>query len=812
MRTLAQDFKFAQRVLRKSPGFTTIAILTLAIGIALNASIFSLASAWLLRRPPVHDPDTIVAVCSTNPQRGNLSDIARLSVPDYFAIRAANHSFESMTAASEWDSANLNVGGEPEQMRTADVSSNYFSLLGVAPALGRTFADGEDQKGRNHVIILSHKVWESKFGSDPNIIGRAVRVDSESSTVIGVMPASFSLMGFPVQIWRPLVIADADQTESAHKNRFLLVFARLKSGVTLAQARRELSVIQQQAQHDFPDTEKGWGLSARLLPDFLSYAFGVRAAMVIMMFAVGFIMMIACANIAGLLLARATTRKKEMAIRIALGAGRLRVIRQLLTEGLLITLAGGVLGLAMSFWGVDFLRANINFNDAVSAVSYRVDANVVIYTALISIVSALLFSVAPAWQASKTDVNTGLKDESRNASSGRSRLRSVLVTAEIALALFLLSGTGFLIFSIVNMLHQYPGFTAAQVLTANVGLDDVRYHQPAQQLAFFRNVVRRLEKLPGVDSAAATSDLPCSDVGQVAFRIQGQPEPPVNAKPTTHDYVISRGYFRTARIPLVRGREFTDADNADAPRVVLVDTAFAQQYLKNMDPLGKVIGLEVGDSAGPEWAQIIGVVGNVKNWIESDRAEPFVYEADAQRPQSNMSLMVRTTGNPDALAPELRRAVWAEDSDQPVAQLMTMPDVLRHETAGDVLFSKMLAAFALVALILSAIGIYGIVAFSVAQRTREIGIRMALGAEKLDVVRMVLGEGMKLALIGGGIGFIASLALPKALEALIQNFHIHAMWIYAVVPLAIAAVAILATYIPARRATRVDPMVALRYE
>jgi putative ABC transport system permease protein len=466
----------------------------------------------------------------------------------------------------------------------------------------------------------------------------------------------------------------------------------------------------------------------------------------------------------------------------------------------------------MSFWGVDFLRANINFNDAVSAVSYRVDANVVIYTALISIVSALLFSVAPAWQASKTDVNTGLKDESRNASSGRSRLRSVLVTAEIALALFLLSGTGFLIFSIVNMLHQYPGFTAAQVLTANVGLDDVRYHQPAQQLAFFRNVVRRLEKLPGVDSAAATSDLPCSDVGQVAFRIQGQPEPPVNAKPTTHDYVISRGYFRTARIPLVRGREFTDADNADAPRVVLVDTAFAQQYLKNMDPLGKVIGLEVGDSAGPEWAQIIGVVGNVKNWIESDRAEPFVYEADAQRPQSNMSLMVRTTGNPDALAPELRRAVWAEDSDQPVAQLMTMPDVLRHETAGDVLFSKMLAAFALVALILSAIGIYGIVAFSVAQRTREIGIRMALGAEKLDVVRMVLGEGMKLALIGGGIGFIASLALPKALEALIQNFHIHAMWIYAVVPLAIAAVAILATYIPARRATRVDPMVALRYE
>ena len=408
-------------------------------------------------------------------------------------------------------------------------------------------------------------------------------------------------------------------------------------------------MLQQQAQQDFPDLEKGWDSSARLLGNYLTYAFGVRAAMVIVMSAVGFILMIACANIAGLLLARASARKKEMAIRIALGAGRLRVIRQLLTEGLIIALAGGAMGLAMSFWGVDFLRANINFNDAVSAVSYRVDANVVIYTVLISIVSALLCSLAPAWQATKTDVNASLKDESRNASSGRSRLRSVLVTGEIALALFLLSGTGFLIFSIVQMLHQNPGFTAEQILTANVGLDDAHYHEPAKQFAFFRDVVNRLEKLPGVESAAATSDLPCSGAGQVAFRIQGEPEPPGNVKPTTHDYVITTGYFRAARIPLLRGREFTDADNDKAPRVVLVDTAFAQRFLKNTDPLGKVIGLEVGNSAEPEWAQIVGVVGNVKNWMESERKDPFVYEADAQRPQSNMSLMVRTTGSPEAL-------------------------------------------------------------------------------------------------------------------------------------------------------------------
>jgi putative ABC transport system permease protein len=812
MQTLWQDLKYALRTLRKSPGFTTIAVLTLAIGVALNASMFSLASAWLLRRPPVHDPDTIVVVCSTNQQHDHFSDIARVSVPNYLAIRAGNHSFESMTAASEWDSANLNVGGEPEQMRTADVSPNYFSLLGVSPVLGRTFADGENQTGRNHVIILSHEVWERKFGSDPNIIGRTTRVDGESSTVIGVMPASFNLMGFPVQMWRPLVIAEADQTAAARKNRFLFIFARLKPGATLAQARQELTVLQQQAQYDFPDLEMGWGSSARLLGNYLTYAFGVRAAIVIIMSAVGFILTIACANIAGLFLARASARKKEMAIRIALGAGGLRVIRQLLTEGLIIALAGGAMGLVMSFWGVDFLRANINFNDAVSAVSYRVDSNVVIYSVLISIASALLCSLAPAWQASKTDVNASLKDESRNASSGRSRLRSVLVTGEIALALFLLSGTGFLIFSIVEMLHQNPGFTAEQVLTANVGLDDAHYHEPAKQFAFFRDVVNRLENLPGVDSAAATSDLPCSGVGQVAFRIQGEPEPPGNAKPTAHDYVITPRYFRAARISLLRGREFTDADNDKAPRVVLVDTAFAQRFLKNTDPLGKVIGLDVGNSAEPEWAQIVGVVGNVRNWMESEREDPFVYEADAQRPQSNMSLMVRTTGSPDALAPELRRAVWAEDSDQPVAQVMTMSEVLQRETAGDVLFSKILASFALVALILSAIGIYGIVAFSVARRTHEIGIRMALGAEKLDVVHMVLSEGMKRALIGGGIGFIASLALPKALEALLPDFHIHAMWIYAVVPAAIAAVAILATYIPARRATRVDPIVALRHE
>ncbi len=812
MGTLIQDIKFALRMLRRSPGFTSIAVLTLAIGIALNASMFSLASAWLLRRPPVRDPNTVVVVSTTNPLEPYLADIQRVSAPAFLAWRAGNHSFQSMAAASEWDTANLNAGGEPEQLRTADVTANYFTVLGVAPALGRTFSDGEDQPGRTQVVILSHEVWERRFGSDPAVIGRTLRVDGQSSTVIGVMPASFNMLGFPVQMWRPLANSEADQSAAARKNRYLFVFARLKPGVTLAQAREDVAAMAQEAVQDFPEAEKGWGASARLLGDYLIRAFNVRPAMVIMMSAVGFILMIACGNIAGLLLARASARKKEMAIRVALGAGRMRVIRQMLTEGLIIALGGGGLGLLLAFWGVDFLRANLNFNVAISTISYRVDANVVTYTILISIASALLCSLAPAWQAAKTDVNASLKAESRNASSGRSRLRGVLVTGEIALALFLLSGAGFLIFSIVQSLHQKLGFGAQHLLTANVGLDDAHYHEPAKQFAFFRDVVARLEKLPGVEGAAATSDLPASGAGQVGFRIQGEADQPANARPWTHDYIVTPGYLRTAQIPLLRGRAFTDSDNEKSPRVVLVDTIFAARFFKNTDPLGRMISLEVGDSAAPQWARVVGVVGNVKNWPLTQRVDPNVYEAVGQRPQENMSLMVRTAGDPDALAPELRRAVWAVDSDQPVAQVIAMSQLVEQESSGDVLFSKILGVFAFIALILSAIGIYGIVAFSVAQRTHEIGIRMALGAEKLDVVRMVIGEGMKLAVIGGAIGFLASLGLPKALEGLLEDFHVDAMWIYAVVPVTIAAVAVLATYVPARRATRVDPMVALRYE
>jgi putative ABC transport system permease protein len=819
METFAKDLRLALRMLLKKPGFTLVAVLTLALGIAVNATMFSMVSAFLLRRPPGRDPQRVAVVSSVNPNGGFQTDAYPVSAPNYLAWREADHVFSDMAAAAEDRVVNFALqgqsaaAGQPESLRSAAVSPNYFGLLGVSPQFGRTFEPGEDQPGRDHVVILSHDLWERRFGSDVSAIGRVIRINREDYAVIGVMPETFRLLGFTPNLWTPLAITPADQTVAARNNRSLRLFARLKPGVTIEQARAEVVTFARRAEDSFPDTEKGWGAAVRTLPDFLIYDFGIRNGLVVMMTTVGFVLMIACANVAGLLLARAAGRRKELAIRIALGAGRMRIVRQLLTEGLVIALLGGSTGLLLSDWGIRFIRANMNFNEAISAVPLQLDSNVLLFALVVSLLCALLCGIAPALNASRTDINTNLKNESRAASPSRShtRLRSVMVTGEIALALFLLIGTGLLLRGISQIEQQNLGFHPDHLLTAAVSLDAAHYKDASQQSLFVRDILPRLQQLPGAQAVAAASDLPATGPDSATLRIKGQPELPANQRLSALDVVVTTDYFHVAGIPLLRGRTFTEMDNSAAPRVLLVNQEFVHRLLHDQDALGQQILL---DSKGPapQWSEIVGVVGNVKTYSEDTHDDPDVYEPFLQRPVSSFSLMVLTGSDPNTLAAALRNAVAQMDAELPLARVMSMPSVIERQKAGNPFFTRVLASFAVLALILAAIGIYGLIAYSVGQRTHEIGIRIAMGAGTPNVMRMILWEGMKMTVIGTAIGLVLALPLPKLFDAIFLGLHLREPRLYAIVPLAILAVATLATYVPARRATRVDPMTALRQE
>jgi putative ABC transport system permease protein len=681
----------------------------------------------------------------------------------------------------------------------------------VAAHLGRTFSEGEDQPGRDHVAILSHELWERRFGSDASVIGSTIRLNRENYVVIGVMPASFRLLGFTPQLWTPLTLTVADRATAARKDRSLYVFARLKPDVTIEQARLEIGNLAHRSEQDFPETEKGWSAAVRTLPDFLVYNFGIRNGLAVMMTAVGFVLLMACANVAGLLLARATGRQKELGIRIALGAGRLRIIRQLLTEGLLNALLGGTVALVLAYWGINFIGTKMTFNEAIRAVPLTLDRNVLLFVIGVSLISAVLCSLAPALRASRTDINTILKDESRAASAGRShsRLRIVLVTGEIALALFLLIGAGLLIRGIYLLEHQNLGFQSDHLLTAAVNLDSARYKDAAQQISFVRDITSRLQHIPGAGAVAVTSSLPATGPSSVTMQIKGAPDLPANQALSTRDVVVSADYFSAAEIPVLRGRTFTEMDNATASPVVLVNQQFVHRLLHDQEPLGKQIRLNVSGSAA-KWSDIVGVVANVKNYSEAPDEDPEVFEPFFQRPVPSFSVMVRARTDPNSLSSDLRSAIEQADADLPLDRVMSMTSVIELQKGGDVLFVRMLGVFALLALIFAAIGIYGLIAYSVGQRTHEIGIRVALGAGTSQVLRMVLLEGLKMTAIGAAIGLTLALPLPKVFGAMFDGLSFVEPRVYFIVLLTIIAVSMLATYIPARRAASVDPTITLR--
>jgi putative ABC transport system permease protein len=697
------------------------------------------------------------------------------------------------------------------------VTANYFSILGVSPALGRTFAVGEDQSGSDRVVILSHTLWERRYGSDPKLVGATIRVNGESHTVIGVMPSGFLLHSFLTQIWTPLVLQDAQQSAAARENRNLYLFARLKTGVSAKQARGDIATLGRLAAEAFPDTEKGWGAETLTLQDFMIQSFPGGPSMVMHWCAAGFVLLIACANIAGLLLARAAGRGKEMAIRAAIGAGRGRMVRQLLTEAGLIALLGGALGLAMTFWSVRALQwteASVGDEES-QALQPAVDGHVLFFTATVSLLAAFLFGLAPALQAGTPNVSAILKNDSATVSAGRgrSRFRSVLVAGEVALAVFSLTGAALFSKAVYDAIHSYshPGFEPQNLLTARLSLPEARYGKATTQSAFFQELLERLKVLPGVESAAVTSALPAWDAGDAPFRLKGQENMPAGARPRAFHFVVSPNYLRTAGIALIAGRGFTESDNANAPAVTLISEFFARRYFPNGDAIGKQVLIDSGDAKSVQWRQIVGIVRSVK-------IDPFdvtyaeIYEPFLQRPASSMAVMLRAKSNPEALAPGLREAVWALDKDQPITSVMSMQDQMTIETTGPKWIGTMQAIYAGMALILAVVGLYGLVSFSVGRRSREIGIRIALGAEKRNILRLVLRDGMKLALIGVAIGLVGAFPLPRAFGSLFPGFHVASGWIFVLVSALMSGVVLLACYVPARRAMRVDPIVALRYE
>jgi putative ABC transport system permease protein len=815
MKTLPQDIRFGLRMLNKNPGFTAAAVVTLALGIAVNTTIFSVMNGWMLRPPRIKDPASVVVIVSTDPAKGGLGwDRNPVSAYDFVAWREQSHAFEDMVASELSDFALTGVG-EPERLGGERVSASHFQMLGVSPALGRTFLPGEDEPGHAQVVILSHGLWQRRFAADPNVVGKAVLLNGQSHTVVGVMPSSYRLGYYGPQLWTALVFAPESVLPEARENRSLSVLARLKPGVSVETARAELATLARRSEQAYPGRSKGWGASAISLQKYIADEFRVATRM--LMAAVIFVLLIACANIASLQLSRAPERQTEFAVRAALGASRFRLVRQLFVESLLLALAGGGLGLALASWGVDLFRRGLDWGDYVRSMALEVtiDHTVLAYTLGISVLAAILFGLAPALHQTALDLHSALKEGGRTGSQGsvRNRTRSVLVTAEIALALALLVGAGLVIQVFLRQYYAGFGIDSNQVLTANLWLSGTRYEDPPKQAAFFQETIQRLEPLPGVTSAGATSTLvPGDDERIVTFSIDGRPVLPRTERAKAAYFAISPEYLRTLRVPMLQGRGFLPSDTAQVPRVAVVNQAFVQRHFHEEQPIGKRVRLDTGDSDRPDWSAIVGVVGNVQGGQRRDM--PQVYEPYLQRPTASMTLVVRTSSDPAAFAPMLRRAVWSVDKDQPIARVQSMNQVIADWGAGGVMVSTMMGTFAGLAVVLAVVGVFGVMAYTVAQRTHEIGIRTALGAQRSDVLRMVVRKGMVLGAFGVGIGL--ALAAPLMWLNMIPEqegtpFDQRASILLAAA-LLISVAALLASYIPARRATRVDPMVALRCE
>ena len=801
------DLRYAARLQRKNPGFTIVAVIALALGIGANTAIFSVVNTILLRPLPYKDPERLVMVWEDATRHGYPRDTP--AAANFVDWRDQNQVFESMAAVAD-TSFNLTGSGDPERLEGRRVSANLFPLLGVEPQIGRVFNAGEDQPGAQRVVLLSYALWQRRFGGDPGIVGQALTLNGESYVVVGVMPARFQFPSSDDQAWVPIAFT---QQEAGNRGRhYLQVVARLKPGVSLAQAQSELSTIATRLQQQYPQSNAELGATVQPLHEHL--VGDIKPALLVLLGAVGLVLLIACANVANLLLARAAVRQKEIAVRVALGARRWRLIRQFLTESVLLSTLGGLVGLAIAYGGLALLKAFIPENIS-QARDISIDLKVLGFTFFVSVVTGLIFGLAPAIQAARFNQIETLKEGGRDAATGGSgkRLRGLLVTAEVAISLVLLIGAGLLINSFLRLRNVDPGFRAENLLTMKIVLPEPKYEAIERRSAFYTDLIQRVQSLAGVRSAAVTTNLPLYRQGNsIGISIEGQPAPPPGQERIVVTRIVSPGYFDTMSIPLLRGRQLSEQDTETTPNVVIVSETMARRYWPGEDAIGKRIA--AGRVRSPEdWIQVIGVVKDVRQFDLTAEPKPQMYLTYRQAGFFDpRDLVVKTDVDPGSLATTVRKAVWEIDKDQPVSNIQTMEEILADSIARQRFSMLLLAIFAGVALVLAGVGIYGVMSYSVAQRTHEIGIRMALGAQTSAVLKLAVGYGMKLVIAGVVIGLIAAFALTRVMSTLLFGVTATDPATFTLISLLLIAVAALASYIPARRATRVNPIIALRYE
>lgn len=808
---MMRNLRYALRVLLKNPGFSVVAIVTLALGMGANTAIFSVADALLLRPLPYAHAGRLVLVYAE--KRDAAGAIQPFSYPHATFLNDKSRAFSGFAAFTD-ENFNLTGMGDPEQLTAARTSWNFFDVLGVRPSLGRAFLPAEDQPGTRAVCLISHALWTRAFGARRDIVGQNITLDAAPYTIIGVLPRGFRFapLGKDVDIWAPRVF-DLNLTTPAQIRAgvgFLSAVARLAQGVSARQADAEMRILDRQYKLEnpgMPDADPTQSIRARDLQQ--QTVSNVRTALLILSGAVGLLLLLACANVAALLLSRSLARQKEIAIRAALGATRARLIWQLLAESIVLALAGGALGAAFSAWGTSALTA-LGQGSVPRLEEIGINWRVMVFTAGLSFITGLLVGLLPAIQLSRRDLNPMLRAEGRASSGGprRNHTRSALVVAQVALSMVLLVGAGLLIRSFVRLRNVDAGFDARNALTMNIALPPARYPKGPQMAAFYAEVVKRVSALPGVESAAVSSALPVRPVRFSPVLVEGQPQVPLAMRPILAIQMVSPAYFRTLRVALLQGREFTEHDNADAPLVAIVNQTLVRRFWPHDDPVGKQLFL--GRMTVP--AKVVGVAADVNNVSLAAPPQPEVYLSFPQRPWAAMNLILRTAGDPHKWTAAARAAVAAVDRDQPVTAVNTMEEVLETSTAERRFSVFLLGVFSMTALVLAAVGLYGAIAYSVAERTREMGIRVALGANAGDIQRMIVGHGLRLAMAGLAIGTLAALTLTRLMSGLL--FHVSSAdpASFAASALLFAGIAAIASYLPARRAMRIDPAEALRYE